>query len=306
MSKPKGQHIVPRCYLREFIDPFTPAKYEPYVWIFEKGDRKGKKKSPENIFKATDFYTLRVGDDEKNYLVEESLSKLEGQYATIFRRKIKNHLPLNENEHVIFCAFVYAMFHRSKKFKANLESSLDEMLGHIEELEKEHLGDGESETGRKFREFRRNAHGTTMMNNLPEISSILRGMDVAFMCAPKIGARFITSDNPCFLWNSQLQWHRGESPGFLQEGVEVLMPLSPTIALSLNRKEATGYIAVSSLQVEDFNRMTRFNSQEHYVSNTSKTSLIWFSPIPLDFPFFLLFLRKKLKKFFKRSFRRIS
>jgi len=33
-ADPKYQRIIPQCYLKQFVDPGTPAGHEPYVWIF--------------------------------------------------------------------------------------------------------------------------------------------------------------------------------------------------------------------------------------------------------------------------------
>jgi hypothetical protein len=50
--------------------------------------RKGKRRAPSNIFTGTDLYTLHHKSGKKNYAIEETLSNLEGRYATVFREKI--------------------------------------------------------------------------------------------------------------------------------------------------------------------------------------------------------------------------
>lgn len=97
MSDPKKQHYVPQCYLREFVDPHTPAGYEPYVWIFSKDGKSKEKRAPKNLFHETDLYTLNIEGD-KHYAIERSLSALEGEYASVVRNKVKKYLPLSEEE----------------------------------------------------------------------------------------------------------------------------------------------------------------------------------------------------------------
>ena len=111
MAAPKKQHYVPQCYLRELVDPKTPPGYEPYVWVFSKDGKTKEKRAPKNTFHETDLYTLDVRG-QKHYAIETSLAQLEGQYAEVVRQKIKTHLPLTEQEHVILCAFVAAMVQR--------------------------------------------------------------------------------------------------------------------------------------------------------------------------------------------------
>ncbi len=56
----KRQHYVPRSYLKAWLDPACPPKQTPYVWIFEKDQRTGRRKSPEKILRETDMYTIRT------------------------------------------------------------------------------------------------------------------------------------------------------------------------------------------------------------------------------------------------------
>ncbi|MCI0627455.1 MAG: DUF4238 domain-containing protein [Acidobacteria bacterium] len=137
MSTPKRHHYVPQSYLREFVDPNTPPEHEPYVWIFSKDGKKKERRAPHNIFWGTDLYRLKI-DGEKHYSIETSLSQLEGRYAEIVRDKIKKHLPLSDEEHVVLCAFVAAMMQRTLRMKENVESFLDQVIEKIEATEKLH------------------------------------------------------------------------------------------------------------------------------------------------------------------------
>ena len=119
MNKRKNQHIIPQCYLKQFVDPNTPPGQEPYVWIFERDNKKGKKKAPKNILSETDFYTLKVKSGEKDYSIEESLSQLESEYSSVFEKKIRYKIPLNDYDHIVLCAFVAAMLQRTLKQKEN-------------------------------------------------------------------------------------------------------------------------------------------------------------------------------------------
>jgi len=117
---PTKQHYVPRSYLAEWVDPNTPADQEPYVWVFKRGEKKGRKKAPSNLFSETDLYTLKLDTEEKSYAIEETLSNIESKYATILREKIKKHIPLSEEEHIYLCAFVSVMLQRTLRHRDNL------------------------------------------------------------------------------------------------------------------------------------------------------------------------------------------
>ena len=86
MSEPKNQHIIPRCYLKQFVDPATLPGQEPYVWIFERESKRGKKKAPKNILTETDLYTFSTPDGKKDYALEKTLSQIESEYALVFEK----------------------------------------------------------------------------------------------------------------------------------------------------------------------------------------------------------------------------
>jgi hypothetical protein len=78
MQQPKKQHYVPRFYLREFVDPDTPAGHEPYVWVFSKNGNLEERRAPKNVFWETDLYTFEVAG-AKQYDLEKFLSEIESE-----------------------------------------------------------------------------------------------------------------------------------------------------------------------------------------------------------------------------------
>ncbi len=279
MSEPKNQHIIPQCYLKQFVDPNTPAGQEPYVWIFERGTKKGKKKSPKNILSETDFYTLEVRDGEKDYTIEKTLAQIESEYATIFDRKIKKKIPLNNYEHLVLCVFVAAMLQRTLKQKENIERFLDQIISMTEEMEKVH-----GMPPKKSLELKRekeNVHKISVIQMIPHIAKILIRMNLAFFCNKH--SSFITSDAPCYLFNSRLQWQRFYGPGLMQKHVEVRMPLSPEIFLCFSWiNNLRGYLEIDTDLVHELNRMTFGHSHRYFIANSPKIKRYWFRRFPLD------------------------
>jgi hypothetical protein len=119
MSAPRDQHVIPRCYLKQFVDRHTPPGQEPYVWIFERHSKKGKRKAPKNILTETDVYTFKGKDTGKDYVLERTLAQIEGDYASVYDRSICRKIPLNQKEHAILCAFVAAMLQLSALGKSD-------------------------------------------------------------------------------------------------------------------------------------------------------------------------------------------
>jgi len=80
-----------------------------------------------------------------------------------------------------------------------------------------------------------------MMQNLPDITQLLRKMSIAFLCGEG-GAKFVTSDDPCNLFNPDLQWQQIYGPGLTQKNVQLTLPLSPDIMLCMSWVALRGYM----------------------------------------------------------------
>lgn len=284
MSDPKNQHIIPQCYLKQFVDPNTPKEHEPYVWIFERDKKIGKKKSPKNILAETDFYTLKTKLGGKDYTIEKKLSQLESEYAVVFDKKIKNKIPLNNYEHIILCAFVAAMLQRTLKQKENIEGFLDQIIEHTESLEKAH--DLKPKKSLELKEEKENAHKISLAKMIPHITEILLKMNLAFLCSDKKGV-YITSDAPAYLFNSHLQWQNFYGPGLGQKHVEVVIPLSTEVTAIFSWvNNLRGYVQVGADRVHDLNRMLFGRSHKYFIANSPKIKRMWFRRYPLD-PIFI-------------------
>jgi hypothetical protein len=202
MTDAKKQHYVPQFYLREFVDPNTPAGQEPYVWVFAKNGKTVQRRAPKNIFWKTDLYTIDV-EGKRHYEIEKELSAIEAAYADIVRKKIKRHLPLTAEEHVALCRFVATMLQRTIRQKENQESFYDELLAQVERLEAHHGSSGP--TSRKLRAAKKDVHKVALLAMFSEIPELLGRMNLAFLCADRTHARFIASDDPVTLFNPDLQ-----------------------------------------------------------------------------------------------------
>jgi hypothetical protein len=266
------------------VDPHTPSGQEPYVWIFDRGEKKGKKKAPKNILTETDLYTFSGEDGDKSYFLEKSLSQIESDYASVFDTKIRQKLPLDRNEHIALCAFVAAMLQRTLKQKEHIEGLYDELITRTEDMEKAHSAP--PKTSLELKEEKKNAHKVSIVQSVPDIARILSKMNLALFCANRRES-FITSDAPCFLFNSELQWQRFHGPGLAQKHVEVRMPLSPEISVSFTwLNNVRGYLGIGQDWVHEFNRMVYGYSHEQFIANSPRLKRRWFSRFPLD-PIFI-------------------
>lgn len=293
MSKPKNQHIIPRCYLKQFVDPRTPVHQEPYVWIFERNQRRGRKKAPKNILAEADFYTFK-GD----YTIEKTLAQIESDYSAIFDSKISKKFPLSPKEHILFCAFVAAMLQRTRKQKERVEGFIDQIIEKTTHLERVH--NMPPNTSEDLKAEKDHAHKLGLMVSTPEITKILYQMNLAFLCNDG-RASYITSDAPAFLFNSRLQFSRLYGVGLKQKHVEVYMPLSPQIFACFSWiNNLRGYVEVGEDKVHESNRMVYRYSHQYFVANSPKLKRRWFHRLPLDPVFLGRYLKHKSIEGYRR------
>jgi hypothetical protein len=262
------------------VDPNTPTSQEPYVWIFDRNTRRGKKRAPKNILTETDLYTFEVKDGRRDYTLEKNLSQIESEYASVFEKTISRRVPLNKYEHVILCAFVAAMLQRTLKQKENIEGFFDRLITMTEDLEQAHGMPPKKSL--ELRQAKDDAHKRSIIQSVPYITTILSKMNLAFLCANRLGS-FITSDAPCSLFNPQLQWQRFYGPGLGQKHVEVMMPLSQEICLLFSWvNNMRGYLAIGEDLIHECNRMVVRYTHQYFIANSSKLKRRWFRRFPLD------------------------
>ena len=130
---------------------------------------------------------------------------------------------------------------------------------------------------------------------IPSITKILLQMNLSFICTSRRGS-FITSDAPCFLFNSRLQWQRFYGPGLGQKYDEVRMPLSPEISVSFSwANNFRGYLEINKDWIHECNRMVFGYSHECFIANSPKLKRRWFRRFPLDPIFIWRFLKNEVK-----------
>lgn len=296
MSKHKKQHYIPKCYLKAWCDTECPPKHTPYIWIYEKESKKGKKKSPDNIFHETDLYTIQGEDGERILDIEHGLSGLENQFVTIRNKKINRHSSLDKNELVILTTFIAAshartksqLLHTSDQWRLPLERMNDmaESMKTATTEEKRSMAsyssvsssnDNKSLSHEQVKQMVEDPVGTTMIPMISAVAPLIANLDMAILCTDT-SPGFITSDSPC-VWFDPLSYTRPpmyRAPALMYETIEITMPVSPTECILLNRQGITGYMNVDIDVVNDLNRRLRFHASEHYIVNKEHVNDMWF------------------------------
>ena len=290
-NKPTNQHYVPQCYLRAFATPDTINDKEPLIWIFPKNEHRGRLDKIKNVLFAKDLYTIDVGGT-KDYSIEKSLGNIEAEYTTVYRERIAKRLPLNKKEHAVLCIFIGALMQRTLRHKDSVENFLSEVIEKMEKLDEAH--NTKSKIVEDYKKLKKDSHKLGIFKILGDIADVLVRMNIAFVCTDNISSRFITCDDPCVMFNPDLQWQRFYGYGLAQKSIELSVTLSPTTMIVFTWQNFRGYMHTINSRVENHNRMVRHHAYKYFLLNKSNTKFIWFSKYPLNLTFMFRVLKHKL------------
>jgi len=179
--------------------------------------------------------------------------------------------------------------------KKNQENFVQQLIDHGTQVALAH-GVSDSKQVKEWEEYKKDIHKISLMDSLPFLSNIIQQMSIGFLCTPDVKRHpFITSDEPCVLFNPDLQWQRFYGPGFAQQNVQLTMPLSPEITVIFSWANYHGYSMLPVSRVEDLNRMARSYAEKEFISSTPRRRLVWFFKIPLDPAFIFRLIKYKIR-----------
>lgn len=296
MSKHKKQHFIPSCYLKAWCDPECPPEQTPYIWVFEKESKIGKRKAPDNVFHEKDMYTIRDESGGRDLTIEHGLSQLEGMFAKIRKKKLHLQRALSDDDHFKICVFIAAMHartrsqldHVSNQWSAPLKMA-DDLAESMKTATREEKlamsqissasisSKGASFTHEKVREIVEDPVGTMLLPMINVTAPLYSKLDFAVLTTDhKLG--FITTDSPCVFHDPEgykrPPMYRG--PALMYDTIEISLPISPTHCILLNRKGFKGYIKVEDIVVNEFNRRHRFYASKAFIVNQNDVEDLWF------------------------------
>jgi len=296
MTRNKKQHFVPRSYLKAWCDPHTPKGHEPYVWRFAFDGESSSRKSPDNIFHETDMYTIHLPDGDRDLAIEHGLAQLEGEFVRVRDGAIAQQRKLRMSEYSVLCAFAIAMRERTRVQRDHMAGQWQQVLDLAEgmrqwaegatENEKRaaaSLSLGQSSQRISYEEVASLATQplqTTLIPVVQKVTPLLAKLDCAVITALPEAEDFITSDNPC-VWldkDAHLRPPLYRAVGLACPGIEISLPISPRQLAFFTHQGISGYLPATQELVQEFNRRTRFEAAEYFVSRTNQTNPFWFDP----------------------------
>ncbi|MFA6560803.1 MAG: DUF4238 domain-containing protein [Verrucomicrobiia bacterium] len=271
----KNQHIVPHCYLKAWCDPNAPCEHEPYVWVHPKAGGTPKNKSPRNLFVATEFYTVQRNDGIRDLTIENAFSDIENQFCKTVRPKLEKQDTLDLDERRDLCLFAAALFLRTRSQKTNWEDGWSKVDLMVRLFEKQHG----LQPGLSLQTAQAAEHGHKMfiVAGLEEAANYIYRMEHAFFI-PDDNSFFITSDQPCVLFNPKMKdWPPlYRSVGFGQKHVEVTLPITPKLLFCATWQKMSGYTKCPAENIDLLNQTTRWHCARYFVSPSRESKPIWF------------------------------
>lgn len=280
------QHIIPRCYLENFTDD------NGNLFILDLNKKKIFKTKPEKTLTDNHFYTIKFPGGGGSLIVENTLEKIESEYATILHSKIKKRKPLDLKERALISVFVAVMFLRTKAFRESIETpfrEIEEFIKKMESLSEEEKkalasapllpASGPTISGEKFRRIAKDIptfHSSSIMKMLPDASNIIFNMKWGFLLSEEKENYFIASDAPCVLMNVPAIKKYGvnaigASPGLLQGDVDLSLPLSSYISLLAGWKlKSEAYVSIPLKMIDQINYRVMMYSREKVIAKSDK------------------------------------
>lgn len=284
--KKKKQHIIPKCYLENFTDE------DGNLYVLELNEKKIFTTKPKKILTDNHFYTIKFPQGGGSLVVENTLEKIESEYASIFHNKIKERKPLDIEERALMSIFVATMLLRTEAFRENIETpfgEIEEFIKKIESLSKEEKKalasvpllppSGPTITGEEFKKIAKDIpsfHSTSIVEMLPETSNIIFNMKWGFLISEDKENYFITSDDPCVLMNVPAIKKYGintfgSSPGLLQDDVDLCLSLSSNISLLAGWQiKSEVYLPVPLKMIDRINMGVTVFAREKIIARSDK------------------------------------
>jgi hypothetical protein len=298
----KSQHWVARSYLAAWCDPDKPEKYNDYVWVYSRDGSRCRKKAPENIFKETEMYTIKLPDGGRDLRIEHGLHELEDHFIRIRDAILEPRMPMTDEDRLKFLAFVAAMKARTKRQRDHQRKQWTEALEMGQRLRDAMMrmtpkqraaagkvssgGTGPSLSMNQVEQLARNPLQNLLPAHVEALLAKLLAMKLAVLCAED-DPGFITSDDPCQIRDPQASSRPFpfNAPDLVYDTAELTMPISPTRLLVVSWRDAlSGYIDVTSDLVTEGNRMTRWHCEEEFIVRRQTLRKDWFQPDQAPMP----------------------
>jgi Protein of unknown function (DUF4238) len=295
-------HWVQEAYLKAWRDPDTPSGQEPYVWVFHKEGRVGKKRAPRKLFRLADLYKDRRDKAATNPMwFEAGISRIESEFIRVRDTVVAKGGVLNEFDQAVLATYVGLSFVRTPKYIDHAAGPWRQMVGMMDEMRESFTrtppgartqspdlfrhsieAQEQSISEEETREAASHPAQTVLAPLVNGQAKILAQMTCILLMTNQ-DSGFITSDSPCVHFNEKDLLN----PSFMGGGMassshEVTFPVMPGCLAFFGwskRKENNGhcwYQEADGIVVDEMNWRTRTFCHNKFVVRRDITRDYWF------------------------------
>ena len=279
----KNQHFVTEGYIKAWLDPETPQG--AYVWVVSKKNRKITRKSPSSLFSEDDFYTFYDSKDNRYLEIEHKLKEIEDKFILLRDKKLMNHLPLTPNDRQTIALFASSTFARTKRWKEDGQQIWQDYIEMVDSLPREISV--KIKSSKDYKDVISIHQNQPMIFHLYHFINLTAPYLYQMNCAiyeTEVKPGLITSDNPCFWFDPAI--YDPNLPltyfGIGSPTLNIILPISPSQYISLEKKGADGYIDLHTRPEEEdeiidsLNNLIAMNCDEFIVVNSKVFKEKWF------------------------------
>jgi len=286
----KRQHTVPAFYLDNFVDDRGGCART--FWVFDKGGGEPRRQTPKDTTVERHFYSIKRPDSTWNDQLERSLGRFETIAGPIIRRLLEGGNARLADRDIAELAYFMGVLH--VRVPRNIKAVSELMTEQLRWL----LGE-EAKAPDEFRKSWNRFRATEpevdrvdfdavldLVQHLDERVTLEANPKVAFglgmmqvhtiaehlmnlhwciSVAPE-GSFFVTSDAPVNIFNQVEPTHAIFGGGIALPQVQVFLPLSPSVGLSLDRYTTQNRRRASARFVQERNRRTTCAAERFLIS----------------------------------------
>jgi hypothetical protein len=198
-TKQKNQHLIPRCYLANFVSDDVPAEHRSNPQ-FERGvwttgptlDEDWKLQGIGNLLSRSYAYEL-PGDTPHAQKIESFLSAVESPWPGIVRT-LSSRQALNADQEIQLRFFIATLFHRTDAVMDMIQGMSNEIELLYRSVERASMG-AETAADELFRDTQ---HLSKMLIKDSRFGAVIQGLRIYFLCNDT-PACFLSSDAPVCL-----------------------------------------------------------------------------------------------------------
>ncbi len=220
---PRNQHYVPQFLLRRF----SAAAGEEQVWAYDKKTGKIFRTNVRNVASRRDYYNFPNVEDAS---LEPALGSMEANAAEVVKRLLESESlnSLTSDDRGALALFAAAQMNRTTHFEEVIRFMTEGLRDHLRKMGSEEKFVLSST--RLSDEERKVLHLRHILK-ADKYAALLSRMDWCLMRTKAVNPFWI-SDNPLLRHNSEDFGPYGNL-GLALPGMEVYLPLSPTITLAM-------------------------------------------------------------------------